>query len=219
MKLGFFKKGEKGFTLVELMVVMAIIAILSSIVLPAVTGTKQTSQNSQVMQDATSVEDAVNNFNAQANVAAGVSTDNTSVFGETTAQVVSSKWPELAITTTYSTEFPASAGEQANTVEALNFQALNGSTIFSGNVTGFVAVYTVVDIDTLVDDGYMQEEPVGFDLVFSSSKSYHSYLWLLKKGVVYGEYGGSTAGRTVQVFRLKTIETDTADTLTYQRVY
>jgi len=38
MKLSL-KKGEKGFTLIELMVVMAIIAVLSAIDFPTVTGT------------------------------------------------------------------------------------------------------------------------------------------------------------------------------------
>ena len=44
MKLGF-KKGQKGFTLVELMVVMSIMAVLAAIVVPAVSGTSEVSKD------------------------------------------------------------------------------------------------------------------------------------------------------------------------------
>ncbi len=61
MKLGF-KRGQKGFTLVEMMVVMAIMAALATIVVPAVTGTKEVSENSQMKTDASAVKNAVTKF-------------------------------------------------------------------------------------------------------------------------------------------------------------
>lgn len=57
------RKGSKGFTLVELMVVMGILAVLMAIVMPAVTGTKSVSVEGQVLSDAKSVQTAVDNFN------------------------------------------------------------------------------------------------------------------------------------------------------------
>lgn len=61
MKLTF-KRGQKGFTLVELMVVVGILAVLMSVVFPAVTGTKSTSMVGQVQSDAASVQKALDNF-------------------------------------------------------------------------------------------------------------------------------------------------------------
>lgn len=62
MKLGFFKKGQKGFTLVEMMVVMAIMAVLATIVVPAVTGTKEVSESSQMKTDASALRNAITIF-------------------------------------------------------------------------------------------------------------------------------------------------------------
>ena len=211
MKLGF-KRGEKGFTLVELMVVMAIMAVLSAIVLPAVTGTKQLSLDSQVKQDAYAVETGVSKVNADANVSESLTTDNTSVFGTVSSQSTSSQWPENPITTTYATEFPT----VTTAISGVTLKNTAGTVIYSSNTTGFVADYTAIDIDGLIADGYLQEEPVGVDSTFSTAKAYHNYLWLLKKANVEGT---SDAGRVVEVFKLVTIATTTTDALTYQIIY
>jgi len=224
MKLSF-KKGEKGFTLVELMVVMAIMAVLSAIVVPAVTGTKQISLDTQVSQDAAVVESAVNKYNANANLAEQLTTDNTTdVLGETDAtQIISNKWPEQAITTYYDDEFPATTGNSTDTVAAVYIVNNDGlTTLYStaaGDLSDFVADYTALNITTLLNEGYLPEEPDGLDLEFSTSKPYNNYLWLLKKGYVEGEAAGSTGGRAVEVFSLTTINTATADTLVYVQVY
>lgn len=222
MKLGF-KRGQKGFTLIELMVVMAIMAILAAIVIPSVSGTKQVSLDSQVVQDATSVETAVNNFNTDSQLAELLTTTPRAVLSENTTQVTSSKWPELNITDNLTREFPTTIGTAENTVAAVIIKDDDGTTVLyqTGGTTGqkladFVSAYNAADITTLVSSGYLQEKPNGFDATFSADKPYHNYLWLLKKTEV--AYGGS-GGRVVEVFCLTTISTATADTLTYQRIY
>ena len=98
MKLGF-RRGEKGFTLVELMVVMAIMAILASVVVPAVSGTKQTSEDSQVQLDGAVVETAVGKYNANAKIAYKVITAHTTtIIGVSAVQTISSRWAEELLT-------------------------------------------------------------------------------------------------------------------------
>ncbi len=61
--MGRINKGSKGFTLMELMVVVAILGVLMAIVAPAVTGTKSASLESQTKSDADAVQKATDNFN------------------------------------------------------------------------------------------------------------------------------------------------------------
>jgi prepilin-type N-terminal cleavage/methylation domain-containing protein len=63
MKLGF-RKGEKGFTLVELMVVMAIMSVLAAIVFPAVTGTTTVSRQTAQPMDINQVQTGTDRFNS-----------------------------------------------------------------------------------------------------------------------------------------------------------
>ncbi len=53
----------RGFTLMELMVVVAILGVLMAIVAPAVTGTKSASLESQTKSDADATQKATDNFN------------------------------------------------------------------------------------------------------------------------------------------------------------
>jgi prepilin-type N-terminal cleavage/methylation domain-containing protein len=222
MKLGL-RKGEKGFTLVELMVVMAIMAILASVVVPAVSGTKQVSQNSQVQQDGSAVETAVGNFNSNANIAEMFTTDNeTAVVGESALQTISSRWPEDKLTDVYSSEFPASAGSETGEVASVTIQDFDGTTIYEkGGATGvalgdFAGDYTAVDVESLITAGYLTEEPRSYDTVFSATQPYHSFLWMLEK--ITTEEGTQT-GRVVAVFRLTQISGSAGDELMYKRVY
>lgn len=221
MKLGF-KRGEKGFTLVELMVVMAIMALLASIVVPAVSGNKKTSQETQTKQDASAVDTAVGKYNADSNSAESLTTDNTTqVLGDNAAQVTSNRWPEGKITANYSAEFPSSTAN----VSGVIIKSIDGTELYkTGGTTGhkitdFVNDYTAINMATLVGGtGYLTKEPDGYDQTFSSAKPYHNYLWLLKVQKI----GGSDitgAGRSVQVFTLSTIKTaDSKDELTYQQI-
>ena len=221
MKIGF-KRGEKGFTLVELMVVMGIMAILASIVVPAISGTKQLSQDTQVQQDASAVETAVGNYNADANAAERFTTDNTSVMGESTNMTVSSRWPEDSIATAYSGEFPESVGTESNEISSVTIKGLDGTVLYqTGGTTGykladFVEDYNAIDMMDLAGGGYLTEEPKGYSSIFSASEPYHNYLWMLEK-VASGE--GTDTGRVVAIFSLTEISGSSTIDLTYKKVY
>ena len=55
-------KSQKGFTLIELLAVMAIVAVLAGIIATAVSGTGETSRDTQTKQDATSIDTAAAEF-------------------------------------------------------------------------------------------------------------------------------------------------------------
>ncbi len=55
---------EKGFTLVELLVVMSIMAVLAAVVVPAVTGINTTARNAAQPEDINQLQNAATRFNA-----------------------------------------------------------------------------------------------------------------------------------------------------------
>ena len=58
------RKKQRGFTLVEMMVVMAIISVLAAVVFPAVSGVGTTSHNARQVEDVKTVQGGVDRFNA-----------------------------------------------------------------------------------------------------------------------------------------------------------
>lgn len=104
MKLGF-RRGQRGFTLIELMVVMAILAVLAAVVIPAVSGTTDVSEDASVKSDASAVSTAMNNYYADQGVETLTADTDALYEGTTSAQETSSSWPEASITDEYTAEF------------------------------------------------------------------------------------------------------------------
>ncbi len=211
---------SRGFTLVELMVVMAILGVLAAVVVPAVSGTKQVSKDSQVKSDATTAQNGLSSYNTDANTAELLTTTTENILGASATMVISNVWPEQNINDGYAAEFPLAAGSAANTVNELVFvdaKTYDGTAITTAAV--FAANYNAVLIDTLASGGYIPNEPTSIDSTFNSTKPYHNYLWLAKKLPVGSDTDG---GRALEVFKLTKIEaaaTGSGDKLTYKRIF
>jgi prepilin-type N-terminal cleavage/methylation domain-containing protein len=68
-----FSKGPRGFTLVEIMIVVAIIALLASIAVPGFLRARKRSQASRVINDLRLIDNAVDMYAIENNKAGGAS--------------------------------------------------------------------------------------------------------------------------------------------------
>ncbi len=224
MKLGFkrfVKRGQKGVTLVELMVVMAILAVLASIIFPAVSGTQEVSVNSQSKQDASTVSNGMTDYFADQTGAGIISSSSDGIAATTQAnstnQTISSRWPENFITAEYDDVFTS-----AN-VTTIAIKDKDGNLI-SGTVANFVSNRTAIDFDKEGTRGafvplYVPAEPKSAgDL----SGNFNNYLWLALKTTAAG--GVTGASRQLEVYRLSgVVQTDSGDSaayvLNYEQIY
>lgn len=218
------KKGNKGFTLVELMVVMAILGVLAAIVTPAVSGTKQVGKDAQVKTDGTNIQTAAGKFNTDANTAELVTSATRNILGVSATYSTSNRWSEQHVITAYSVEFPQTAANTADTVAELVIDTALGSATNVVTGAAFAADYTAVLFSGLSAAGYITEAPAGAEGTFSTDKAYHNYLWVMKK-IAANQDATDLSGRTVEVYKLTKIEASTvvgstsADKLTYKRIF
>ncbi len=217
----WFKEAQKGFTLVELMVVMGILAVLSSIVFTAVSGTSEVAGNSQVKQDASTINTAITDYYADRTGAEIFTTNTTTILSANTttkdvAQKISSRWPENYLAETYLAEFPLSAATDGQAVSGtLSFTDSNGTTI---TAEALAESRNALDLNALAAASYIPTVPKSST---DKSGNFHNYLWLVKKTSSAAE-SGTVESRSVEVFKLSKVEQNETTknyTLYYEQIY
>ena len=219
--------GQRGFTLLELLAVMAIVAVLAGIVTTSVSGTSEASRDAQAIQDSTTVGTAAAEYFSDQDGAETITPAEPAALNISprAVQMISSRWPENFISSIYPDEMPPDA---ATTVTEIAFLDEDGAILTTveeetGEVINFAVFdlltgFTAVDFGILVDLNYMSSEP---DSVSRKSGPYSNYMWLFEKAGSAGSMGEQTS-RNVALFKLIVVQKLSADTeqvsLIYQRI-
>ncbi|MCH8898177.1 MAG: type II secretion system protein [Chloroflexi bacterium] len=160
VKAIFKRVSSSGFTLIELLAVMSIVATLAAIVSVAVTGSGQTSRDTQVREDGNSARNAVADFFDDQPVTelfeslkVTVKTEATT-FADVTEQI-SNKFPELFITDLYFDVFHVTV-EGTTTVSPAPTITVNAIKFFDKDGGGMVATDSAIPADVTANTDYSE---------------------------------------------------------------
>ena len=226
-------RDDKGFTLVELLAVMAIIGVLAAILTPIASQSGAAARDAQIRSDAGTIEGVVSTVFSERSDEVAIESETVSVTANinadspsSTTQATSAKYPEKFITeegsgtsdSVYATEFPTSgSATDALVVDLLlvddDLSLISRSDLLEG--------YTAIDFDDLETNGFVTDVPESVTAVSTvNGVSYHSALWLLRKDKSAGS--DTDDARSVVVLKLLSVTlnegTDTV-ILSYGRIY
>ena len=207
-------RNHKGFTLIELLAVMAIVAVLAGIVSITVSGSGESSRDTQTRQDATTIQSAAVEFFSAQVAAETLGSKTVTLLGQDNfVQTTSTRWPEDYVSSAYGAVFPEN---DLTTVASIIFLDKDG-TLSGLSVRGLVQGFNAIDFNALLGGEFLAELPENAN---RTSEGFNDYLWLLEKGTAAGGSGGR-ASRKVAVFKLVSVEiseTSNLVDLTYRRL-
>ena len=205
--------GQRGYSLIELLVVMSILAILAGVISTQVTGSGETSRDIRTQQDANSLDAAVARYFFDQAGAELLTQEKVTVSDQDEIVITtSSKWPETSITSAYGHVFH----ETSSAIGPISFFNEDG-TPAALSVRGLLENYTAINFSALKQGDYVRDAPQGVE---QTSKGFSDYLWLLKKDSTAAG-GGKVSSREVEVFKLVTVlhlEGSGSDVLNYKQL-
>lgn len=215
---------QRGFTLLELLAVMAIVAVLAGIVTTSVSGTNEASRDAQAIQDSTTVGSASAEYFSSQEGAETITPADPRVLdiSPNVVQMISSRWPEDFLSSIYRHEFPTDAVATVTEIAFLDEDGETLSTVVAdtGEVIDFavpdlLAGFTAVDFKILVGQNYMSSEP---DSVSRESGVYANYMWLFEKAGSAGSIVENSS-RNVALFKLVTVQKLSAESEQVSLIY
>ncbi|MBI2934561.1 MAG: type II secretion system protein [Chloroflexi bacterium] len=202
-------KHEKGFTLLELMVVMGVLSVLSGMVFVAISGVKGSSVEAQVKNDADSVKKSVDNFNSRSIKGTFPETSNPFSGGG----IYSIEYGINTFKNLRGGAMPNYTSSPDNSQVSKPSDATHAAVDWSATTRVWLKDGTV-DAMALVPD-FMEKQPESVSLM-ADEKDYPTakeFMWLFRK---VGGAGGTEKARKVEVYRL---QEDSAGVAYWQQVY
>ncbi len=198
---------QAGFTLLEVMIVMAIMGVLMTIVVPRVSGTKTASLESQVKADGHNVQTGINNYNTHA--------------------IAENSWPEQPLGTKYA--YSSGAGS-ATLAPGDKVVLVDKSSAITPDPTVYLEIKWDAQTNTWNPNGsvgtaqflpdYILNLPESSALqndegvTDSTGKKLYEVLWLMKKN----QAGAASEGRALEVYRLTSYDS-AGHTVVYTRQF
>ncbi len=166
MKLGFIRRGEKGFTLIEIIIVLSVLAILAAVIVPNVSGYLGRAKERGWAADRDILQSAVDSYRTDISKRSG------------------NRWPTQGQTS------------ENRTVTVLGVPALSASTTapYTVNVTaGQATSKGIIDIGVLVTEKYLKStdavKSANRDVHTGATNLSGSYIWYIDtNGVVHSVY-------------------------------
>ena len=230
-------KRQNGFSLIELVVVMAIVSILAGVVLISVTGFGNSTKIATARQDAAVFGTSAGNYFADQRGNEKVTTSQVTVvalFNEETEadiveveQSISDRWPEAFITeelaslgdipfAPYANELPTFNAESSGLVVKVNIRGLDqpdGEPGLDISRAELLGQYTAVDFDLLVDGGYAVAASNSYnETTVSQGVYFRNFLWFFKKATSSGSSSADDS-RRIALFRLTSIAGNSSGTV------
>ena len=230
-------RSQKGFTLMELLVVVAILGVLMAVVGAAVTGTKSLSQDGQVKTDAKAVQVATDNYNNKS-IASQVFPEETVSTGGTRLEDVYAAGAATDGSFVKLLDKTGAEFSPARTLASTITKSGSDDTVRKHNPIDFTDTTSTWDstgavkTSTYMPD-FLLKEPSSLILkgdetkdIDSTDNTFEEYLWL----VLVNAPGTDEESCTVEVYRMSAAtcvggSCDSADTgdgvtdLTYKQVF